>query len=225
MLWVVWPSFQNTKIFSISAIKLFHFLSYHSCVHWSWHLNFPSKLCIHKLANWCNRPSFFSIISPFSITSLLIISNLKYHVTLPFIWTAISHCTVINWSSFNITVSQGTDFPGGSDSKAVKPTMQETWVQSLGWEDLLEKEMAIHSSCLESHGGRAWYMSMGSQKVGHDWVTFHHSPFTSGNRRPAWRERLGNGQSQGKSEHTQYLLIKFTISYECNSWYPKTITI
>ena len=26
------------------------------------------------------------------------------------------------------------------------PTMQETWVQSLGWEDLLEKEMATHSS-------------------------------------------------------------------------------
>ena len=26
------------------------------------------------------------------------------------------------------------------------PAMQETWVQSLGWEDLLEKEMATHSS-------------------------------------------------------------------------------
>ena len=28
------------------------------------------------------------------------------------------------------------------------PTMQETWVQSLGWEDPLEKEMATHSSIL-----------------------------------------------------------------------------
>ena len=28
------------------------------------------------------------------------------------------------------------------------PTMQETWVQSLGQEDLLEKEMATHSSTL-----------------------------------------------------------------------------
>ena len=28
------------------------------------------------------------------------------------------------------------------------PTMQETWVQSVGWEDLLEKEMATHSSIL-----------------------------------------------------------------------------
>ena len=28
------------------------------------------------------------------------------------------------------------------------PTMWETWVQSLGWEDLLEKEMATHCSIL-----------------------------------------------------------------------------
>ena len=27
-------------------------------------------------------------------------------------------------------------------------TLQETWVQSLGWEDSLEKEMATHSSIL-----------------------------------------------------------------------------
>ena len=28
------------------------------------------------------------------------------------------------------------------------PTLQETWVQSLGWEDPLEKGMATHSSTL-----------------------------------------------------------------------------
>ena len=28
------------------------------------------------------------------------------------------------------------------------PTMQETWVRSLGWEDPLEKQMATHSSTL-----------------------------------------------------------------------------
>ena len=28
------------------------------------------------------------------------------------------------------------------------PALQETWVQSLGWEDPLEKEMATHSSIL-----------------------------------------------------------------------------
>ena len=38
------------------------------------------------------------------------------------------------------------------------PAMQETWVQSLGWEDLLEKEMATHSSTLawKSMDGGAW---------------------------------------------------------------------
>ena len=52
------------------------------------------------------------------------------------------------------------------------PTMQETRVQSLGWEDLLEKEMATHSSILAweipwtEEPGRQ--QSMGSQRVGHD---------------------------------------------------------
>ena len=50
------------------------------------------------------------------------------------------------------------------------PSMQETWVQSLGWEDSLEKGMATHSSIL------AWRIpwteepgelqSLGSQQAG-----------------------------------------------------------
>ena len=52
------------------------------------------------------------------------------------------------------------------------PTMRETRVQSLGREDLLEKEMATHSSILTwkipwmEELGRL--QSMGSQRVGHD---------------------------------------------------------
>ena len=48
--------------------------------------------------------------------------------------------------------------------------MQETWVQSLGCEDPLEKEMAAHSSILAwkipwtAEPGRL--LSMGSQRVG-----------------------------------------------------------
>ena len=38
-------------------------------------------------------------------------------------------------------------FPGGSVVENLLP-MQETWVQSLGWEDPLEKGMAAHSSIL-----------------------------------------------------------------------------
>ena len=50
--------------------------------------------------------------------------------------------------------------------------MQETWVQSLDWEDPLEKGMATHSSILAwriqwtEEPGRV--QSMGSQRVGHD---------------------------------------------------------
>ena len=47
------------------------------------------------------------------------------------------------------------------------PAVRETWVQSLGWEDPLEKGKATHSSIL------AWRIpNMDSQRVGHDWVTF-----------------------------------------------------
>ena len=38
-------------------------------------------------------------------------------------------------------------FPGGSDGKE-SAAMQETWVQSLGQEDPLQKGMATHSSVL-----------------------------------------------------------------------------
>ena len=54
----------------------------------------------------------------------------------------------------------------------VLSTVLETWVQSLGWENPLEKEMATHSSILaweipwiEEPGG---LQSMGSQRVEHD---------------------------------------------------------
>ena len=36
---------------------------------------------------------------------------------------------------------------GGSDSEE-SPTVRETWVRSLGWEDPLEEGMATHSSIL-----------------------------------------------------------------------------
>ena len=55
------------------------------------------------------------------------------------------------------------------------PTMRETQVQSLGWEDLLEKEMATHSTTLAlkipwtEEPGRL--QSTGLQRLGHNWVT------------------------------------------------------
>ena len=56
--------------------------------------------------------------------------------------------------------------------------MQETWLQSLGWKDSLEKGMATH------YGTLAWKIlwteetgrlqSMGFQRVGHNWATNTH---------------------------------------------------
>ena len=58
-------------------------------------------------------------------------------------------------------------FPGGSDGKKNPPTMRKTCVQSLGWEDPLEKGMATHSSILAWRIPRTVY-SLGSQRVGHN---------------------------------------------------------
>ena len=63
------------------------------------------------------------------------------------------------------------------------PAMQETRVQPLGWEDLLEEGMATHSTIpawripwTEEPGG---LQSTGSQRVGHDWATFTLEFYTS----------------------------------------------
>ena len=58
------------------------------------------------------------------------------------------------------------DFPCDSGVKN-PPAMQETWVQSLAWENPLVKGKATHSSIL------AWIIpwtvySLGLQRVGHD---------------------------------------------------------
>ena len=60
------------------------------------------------------------------------------------------------------------------------PAVQEIWVQSLGLDDSLEKEMATHSGIL------AWKISwtkelqsMGSQRLGHNWATNTSVQFSS----------------------------------------------
>ena len=71
-----------------------------------------------------------------------------------------------------ILITYYKGFPGGSDGKKKNLlAMLETQVQSLGWEDPLEKGMATHSSILawgipwtEEPGG---LQPMGSQRAGH----------------------------------------------------------
>ena len=81
-----------------------------------------------------------------------------------------AHIWAINFPKFHNIYG----FSGGSDGKE-SACLQETQIQSLDWEDPLEKEMATHSSILawritltEEPGG---LQSMGLPRVGHDWVT------------------------------------------------------
>ena len=78
------------------------------------------------------------------------------------------------WSIDSVTIGLSFMTRASLVAQMVKrlPAMWETRVRSLGWEDLLEKEMATHSSILAwripgtEEPGRL--QSMGSQRVGHD---------------------------------------------------------
>ena len=65
------------------------------------------------------------------------------------------------WSLLRESIRKG--FPGAQMVKN-PPTMLETWVQSLGWEDSLEGDMATHSSIL------AWKIPMDRRAW---WATVH----------------------------------------------------
>ena len=87
------------------------------------------------------------------------------------------------------------------------PEVQETWVQSLGQEDPLEKGMATHSGILarriprtEEAGG---LQSIRSQRVRHDWMTNtltlvqSHTPYSY------WKYPCGTCVSLGWMSHAQ----------------------
>ena len=99
-------------------------------------------------------------------------------------WQTTSACNVgpwfdscagkISWRRDRIHAVVFMGSPCASDSEEFA-AVQVTWIQSLGWEDPLEKEMASHSSILVwriqwmEKPGRL--QSMGSQRVGQDWLT------------------------------------------------------
>ena len=122
-------------------------------------------------------------------------SSLKHFIWLPEHLTSLPHCCSLG---FSLTSSERRApkfspwtslFLGGlfcwslsvlstslvAQTVKCLPTMWETRFQSLGWEDLLEKEMATQSSTLAwkipwtEEPGRLQFM--GSQRVRHDWAT------------------------------------------------------
>ena len=87
-------------------------------------------------------------------------SSTRFHLL---IWTLteIDNCNKTCWARASLVAQLVKNLPA----------IQENWVRSLDWKDPLEKGKATCSSIV------AWRIpwtvqSMGSQRVGHDWVTF-----------------------------------------------------
>ena len=152
--------------------------------HWMWEpLQWLLKNCslffssvwrrfVYLLLRW---PEFFPVLGTLQ-------SWLRYLLVLAFFLSFLFSChTFPSLVCSKVRLSTGAFLV----AQMVKnlPSRQETQVQSLGWEDPLEEEMATHSRIL------AWRIpwtkepdglqSMGSQRVRHDWATslYHVSRF------------------------------------------------
>ena len=86
----------------------------------------------------------------------------------------------------------GSGFPSSSAVKNL-PAIQETQVQSLGWEDPLEEVMTTHSNVFarripwtEEPGG---LQSVGSQTVGYDWSNWAWTGSETGVKNPGLRAK------------------------------------
>ena len=148
--------------------------------HWMWEpLQWLLKNCslffssvwrrfVYLLLRW---PEFFPVLGTLQ-------SWLRYLLVLAFFLSFLFSChTFPSLVCSKVRLSTGAFLV----AQMVKnlPSRQETQVQSLGWEDPLEEEMATHSRILawripwtEEHGG---LHSMELQNVRHDWATIAHS--------------------------------------------------
>ena len=112
---------------------------------------------------------FATVCMKLSAHAVFSLHPLALALSVPFAWNAFPLCVL---STFKCQLlGRVLGFPYGSAVKNLS-AMQETWVQSLGWEDPLEKETASHSNILaweipwtEEPGGP---QSMGSQRVEHN---------------------------------------------------------
>ena len=92
-------------------------------------------------------------------------------------WSNLAHTQACSHAAIKGSQSRGDMYIHGASlvAQLVKylPAVQETWVQVLGWEDPLEKGMALQCSCLENPMDRgAWQAIVhGVARVAHDWAT------------------------------------------------------
>ena len=101
----------------------------------------------------------------------------------------------------NIQVGSGTSLVAQTVKRL--STVRETWVQSLGWDDPLEKEMAIHSRTIawkipwtEEPGG---LQSVALQRVGHNRATSRSLSGSGELKGNKWIIFLAPGVTRGES--------------------------
>ena len=134
-------------------------------------------------------------------------------VHLSFYWVNISWtstlccCTMVDIGCKGVNKTHGLTSLVAQTAKRLF-TMRETRVQSLGREDPLEKEMAIHSSTIAWK--IPWTEEPGRQRVGHDWAT----PLTLTHSQSSERilEWLSIPFSKGSSQLRHWTWVSCTAS-------------
>ena len=125
-------------------------------------------------ADFVSVDSFNTLSSPVEASNVLVRESLSCNcpLLLSISFLQCFRMTHIGFYSLYITCCFDHRTPLVAQTIKHLATMRETRVRSLGQEDLLEKEMATHSSSLawkipwvEEHSK---LQSMGSQRVGHD---------------------------------------------------------
>ena len=148
--------------------------------------NWDSVLFSHEFLIMPESPSPLLGRDILSKVHASVFMNMEPSLSLPFGSRFLLTCNILEqnfekeWKSpifgntlTHLFVSQGASLVAQTVKN--QPAMQETQVQSLGWEESLEKWMTTQSSILawripwtEKPGG---LQSMDSQRVGHDWAT------------------------------------------------------
>ena len=173
------PSCLEEQVYWCLHISLRRF--HHAVVTWSiWEAALLSIPHVLSLFSWLKYLHLLFALDAYFLEPYIVLYQFKYQVKYQL---EREICLTIK-SKIIIYSSSITSLLASLLAQTVKcqPAMWETWVQSLGQEDTLEKEMATHSSTLAWKipwiGEPGGLQSMGWQRVGHDWATSltHHIP-------------------------------------------------
>ena len=101
-----------------------------------------------------------------------------------------------------------------SDGSVVKnlPAKLQTWVQSLDWEDSLEKEMAIHSCLGSPMDGVAWWVTV--HGVPKSWTQLRGQRAANCSPRGIlwpWRRKKGNSYFYRQNSITSFFYLLFVL--------------